>query len=479
MEPNNKVFKFNFNTDNLRILRDAVNKKVNVSLNIEHDKKSMKYMAWLQVCAIMDRLDDTVGYLNTMELGHDRKSRSAFDFYEFVNNAYIVINCIQKIAQIYRIDNSKIKNIESKQDVFGDVMNVGGNDSKFFSYIRSLCAVHPVETDHQSHPYLSKRSAALHVCPYVIWEGVLPFNKKDGRDLTVWIYEMKKDMTMGQLEIPIYVDQFEQYVNKWINFIPDIIDAIHNYSEEIYEGFRNVQLKTIEEFSNEIEYLKYLKEVQIERYGNDFSYIYDQYIRVFETKITDFKNIEKVEKYKNAIRYSLTFLHNSLQNMSEEGFENTGIENDGDSEGGGDLFYRLSSPLYGNEEFKSCNDNFSKLYELEKNSDFIHDERYARFLLEEVKDKINKYVVFTNKESNDETIVLVNTALYLSCLNSRCVLNRNIPNELPYRMNILSQTKWKWIHTKKRVKRNPLFEDYLIKFIDKNGNIEVKKIKDL
>lgn len=92
-----ETFRFQFNTEYARNLRDAVNDRRKQSIDNVHDEKQTKgsYCAWDRICAAMDRLEDTLDYLNHIELGKDKRSRSAFDFYDFINNAYIVIDCIK------------------------------------------------------------------------------------------------------------------------------------------------------------------------------------------------------------------------------------------------------------------------------------------------------------------------------------------------------------------------------------------------
>lgn len=471
-----KIYTFNFNTDNLAFLRNAVTEKENVSLNKTRFSReyNQHYFVWDQLCAIMDRLDDTVDYINMLQIGKCRSKRSAFDFYEFINNAFIVIQCIKTIAQIFNVDNQKIRKIENSQEVFGDVLDVGGTDGLFFEYIRSLCAVHPVETNRKKYPYITKRNSVLHCCPFVVWDGVFSHFRDDNRDLSAHVYESKENE--HTLSIPLYIKQFENYINKWINFIPEVIKSIKDYNEEVYNAFRQQKLRGKESFKNYVEYLEYLKEVHSERYGDMHDYIYDQYIKVFSTKISNPRNLEKVNKYKNAIKYSLNFLFKSLQNMQEFGFDNTGIKEDEQSEGG--LFYMLAYPNYNNEELGQYSYNLSKLGYLEDDHYWCDDQNYARFLLEEIKDIINKYVVFTNKESNDETVVLVYTALYLSSLCSRCTLNKNIPNSKKYRIKLLSKTKIKWLYRRPRYKKVKA-QDLIARFLNNDGSIDEVKFEDL
>ena len=52
---------------------------------------------------------------------------------------------------------------------------------------------------------------------------------------------------------------------------------------------------------------------------------------------------------------------------------------------------------------------------------------------------INKYVLFTNDESDEEVYVLVKLALFLENLTRKSVINRNIPNDIKYREKMLMQ----------------------------------------
>ena len=139
------TFTFAYNTDYLRALRDTINEERNLSCEKTGTMQKQIYPAWNRICAIMDRLDDTVNYINGMVLG-ECHNRSAFDFYEFINCSYIVIDCIKSIAEIYSLDLSEL---EDSKSVFGDPFLSGGTDGLFFNYIRSLCAVHPICTSYK------------------------------------------------------------------------------------------------------------------------------------------------------------------------------------------------------------------------------------------------------------------------------------------------------------------------------------------
>lgn len=430
-----KTFHFNFDTDILSQLRGAVNEKQNLSLKKEDVLKNSgeTYFAWDRICAIMDRLDDTINHINSLELG-GKESRSAFDFYEFISCAAVVIDCIRYIGRVFGVDASLVKLIENTQDVFGSEYSDSGTDRQFFEYVRSLCVTHPTRTDHQP-AYLD--GAQFHCCPFVLWSHQFWGSQKEG-DLNATVYTSKPNSGYG-LHLPLYVEQFERYLGKWLNHIRDIIDAIRNYNESVYEKLRNEHVKTLDEFSNTIEYLRYLKGEYCRRFGDDDSYIFDRYIRIFQISLTNPNNQILLEKYKCAVIYALGFLRNSMQNMCHTGIENTGIEHE-DPSLETSLFIELLYVNNYNSAFSRFSYNLQKSYYLEPENQYsYYDKLYARKLLEEVKEAINGFVVFNNNESDEETVILIALAKYLNALNSKNILNKNIPNKDKFRAKLLSR----------------------------------------
>lgn len=473
-----KVFTFKFDLQPARDLRVAINKKQNLSMDKEHklkDKNNISYFAWDRICAIMDRLEDTLGYINLMELGNCPSSRSAFDFFEFINNAYVVIDGIKIIGKIFALDNIKIDAIEKTQNVFGDVLNAGGTDGQFFCYIRSLCAVHPFNTTR--HPAYMKNSV-LHCCPFVVWTHCgLGYIRRDKRDLSVHVYTSNRGDRIQ--DIPLYIKQFEAYINKWIALIPDIIVAINNYNDSVYEKFKRELLKEKSDFNNEIEYVFYLKQEYSKRFGDSIEYIFDKIAFILETNLDNASNMEKLEKYKNAIRYALPFIHNGLQNMETKGFDYTGIQGENFTET--NLLMELEWPYTQSEELSKYQYNLSKVYYLESDNYSYYDKQWAREQLEVMKVFLNRYVVFTNKESDRECVVLTDLAVYLHALECKCILNQNIPNEDKYREKVLSDGEWVELFKENETKTENIaenMEDVLKQYRLISGNIQERNIED-
>lgn len=435
-----KTYRFHFNTQYAADLRDAVNDRQKQSIDNVHSERQTngEYCAWDRTCAAMDRLEDTVHHLNCIELGKNKDGRTAFDFYDFINNAYIVIDCIKTIGKIFRVDNCLFEEIENSTKVFGTKLSEKSTDQKYFEYIRSLCSVHPLCTNHQK---VFLNGSQFHCCPFVTWKTSLTWYDDDNADLTAFIYPSNPREHTRYLGL--HISQFEQYLTEWIEFIPKIIEAKNAYTDQEYEKLRQEPVKSLSEYENNVaKYLSYLKSEYCNRfdYGND--YLFDAYANFFTVELSDARNRAALEKYQNAVVYSLGFLRNELQNMSYEGYENNGLKYP-EAWIETTLFNELYEISSYDGAFSAYSYNLQKVYKLGPDSDsHEYDKMYARDLLEGPKELINRFVYFTNNEPDEERVVLVHLALYLEALTRKNLLNKNIPNSSEYRMEVLSDEQY-------------------------------------
>lgn len=462
------TYRFNFNLQYARDLRDAVNDRQRQSIDNVHEEKQTKgpYCAWDRTCAAMDRLEDTLYYLNTIELGKNKNMRSAFDFYDFINNAYIVIDCIKTIGRIFRVDDALIEEIETSTSVFGNRLGSNCTDARYFEYIRSLCSVHPLCTNHQKE-FLN--GSKFHCCPFVTWKNSLTWYDGENADLTAFIYPSNNEE--HTIYHGLYVLQFQQYLTKWVDFIPQLIDAKNTYTDYEYEKLKREPVRYLSDFKNNMPaYLTYLKEEYLRRFDYGSDHLFDRCQSFFTIVLSDPRNNIFLEKYQNALRYSLTFLRNELQNMSYEGYDNNGI-----SYPEAWLETTLFDSLLNISPYESSLSRYSynlgKMYYLGTDNNYSeYDKIYARRLLEEPKDLINKYVYFTNTEPDEERIVLVHLALYLDALAQKCLLNKNIPNTLEFRMQVLTDEQFaKLLSVEKASEETTVSEEDYLQLLEKYG----------
>lgn len=473
-----KTYRFHFNTKYAFDLRDAVNDRKKQSIDNMHKEKQTRgeYCAWDRTCAAMDRLEDTLLYLNGLELGKNKDIRSAFDFYDFINNTYIVIDCIKTIGRIFRVDNQLIDEIENSTEVFGIRLSENSTDQKYFEYIRALCSVHPLCTSHQKE-FLNGNN--FHCCPFVSWESALTRHVDKNADLVAFIYPSGAGERIFH---GLYVSQFEKYLTKWIDFIPKIIEAKNTYTDKEYERLRQESVKELSEFKGDVvRYLIYLKDEYCKRFDYGWEHLFDDYIKFFTIKLSDPRNNTMLEKYQNAVLYSLRFLRNELQNMSCEGYENNGIKHP-ESRIETTLFDLLNNIYSHDGNFFAYSYNLEKIYYLDLDSIYSeYDKIYARKLLEEPKELINRYVHFTNTEPDEERIVLVRLAMYLDALSRKTLINKNIPNTLEYRVQTLSEEEYADLVAKEEsdnTQADVPFEEILVLLKEYRGGAHDVLLKD-
>lgn len=373
-------------------------------------------------CAL-HRMKDILEYLNTLELGYNHESKQAFDFYEFLVYECIIIDCIELLAKIFDAEQ-ELKNLKKRQDTF----HQNGSDWDYVEYIRSLCIVHPLET--AFHPNYNNYGN-FHCSRTVRWDRTT----QDGYDLTAIIYDPKYSDTEFRF-IRLKVSQFEEFLKICINFLDEIIDGVKKYEIVGIEKYKNQLIKQPIEYKVYSEYVVALSKEYSERgYYNQES-CFGDFVKIFDTEITNKANKPKVELYRNAIKLALSYLHQRLQNMDEGKGKTTGIQYD-NSYNYTELFIEVHRPDNlgsGNYDIRDgIREHLDKCYPFP----LIPENRMEPF-----KKWIAQYVNFKETESYAEKYVLIMTALYLDSLNRSCTLNWNIPNESIYREKIMNEEEY-------------------------------------
>lgn len=429
-----KIFEIDLDLDIIGDLRSKINNERHISMNKKFTKKigknNKEFYSWDLVCATMDRIQDTAEYLNSLKLNTGEYSRSAFDFINFISNAMTMIECIEDLAKTYEVS---FENENKKIDVFNELGKDGqGSDLDFFKYIRSLCSGHPSNTSHYSTKY---QDNDFECSPFVLWNnGVY----SDEYDIHIVVYTSEKDKF--QKNVNLKIEKVFQFIKYRYNLIKKVADTIEKYQQKVIDNYKIEKLKKEIEFTSYLEYLYYLKNVQIDRLGNDNIYLLEYSINVFEMQLSNERNTEIFEKYKETLRYAIKFLHNEIQNMTREGFENCGIK--GDNIFNGNLlefilFYNCNS-----KEAKKYHYNIEKIGYLNYDSGYIN-KNWAYTMLRQMIPFLEQYVTFENATGDMEHYILVNIALFFDSLKTKCELNDNIPNDLKYRMHLVEGIKIK------------------------------------
>jgi len=421
--------------DLVRKLRDAVNSENHLASTktIKTKGKNPPVQAYNITCAVLDRVEDTVDYLNSLKLNSDNQSKSAFDFYNFMLNASVLIDCLDTIAKVYDVD---LSTEDSSCDVFNKHgSNNKGSDKRYFEYLRALSSVHPNDTDR----YIGEYQSGEECSPFAVWDrDSTPENPK----LRMMVYPVSAGQPSIQSDkiITVSLKTVFEYVKTRYELINKIIAAIKDYNKNTLNSFKNKPIKKESEFNDYREYLGYLKEETLERMGlsNGPHCNLDYAQSVFDLDLSDNSNQDAYIKYCNALKYAISFEHNRLQSMCSNGCENTGIKQNTKDfiEGDTLLDCIVNCSIYVKNNSMSTFD-----YLIEKLSDLDdsqnpQEQDFVRGLVLNAPyaDFFKKYVSFNESTPNHELYILTQIALYLYGLEVKDgILNKNIPNSPEYR----------------------------------------------
>lgn len=425
-----KTFQIHLDPDLIEEFNASLNTHEHISEQISFVEKAFekkKYRgipAWDCICVCVHRIRDTVGYLNDQVLGK-MEHGSAFDFINFINNASVVLDCIQMLADILGVGLSE------ENDRFAAFNMVGrdgkGTDKDYYEFLRSLCAVHPAETDRHKR----YQGADIVSCPYLVWTHASPIpmpTKWNDCDLHAHAF-VNEANSWGE-DICIHMDQVFAHIKYRYSLLNKIGCALERYQEARIDEFRNTPIPDRQEGESELAYVERLKRVEIERFGSNNDFVYDFAKAALSFEPANPANKAAAERYKNAWRFALALQLNVLRDMSREGVEHTGIRDD---DMDWVLFEHLEYCSCRCEELAQFNYNLEKLGYLDGTSG-KSDAAWGRIKLEEMDSILGKHVVFNYENDSDEELYMLSRiALYEIALEHDCEINSAIPFDSRYR----------------------------------------------
>jgi len=414
----------NLNRNLCRELRNKINEYQHYSITKTHSiKKAGGERGWDKICAIMDRLDDTTLYLNSLELQKTDSILAVFDFYNFMNNATTLLDCISFLAEIYEYDFSFE---DSKINIFNKSGKTGkGTDKKYFEYLRSLCSVHPIETSR--HSEFQDNFTKVECSPFVRWNDSSLLGDKES-DLLAVVYTDNPHHSSKYIGIKL--SEVFSYVNHRFNLLKNIITHIESYYQKIIDVYRNNPLKSVSDFSDYCAYINYVKKIYAERINSGCDEYFDFYIHTMNIHFSNPLNQQRLEKYQNAIKYAFTLLHRYLQELpKEDTYETTGIHNQPEKTIGDSLFWQLQERPLGSDLMEYS-------YPFEKLLLMWMQPRYmdmANALIDELKPFWEKYVCFEPNMTPIEISILLTIACHFYKLNHDEDYSNDIPDTEEYR----------------------------------------------
>ena len=421
-----KSFQIHLDPDLIEEFHASLNAHEQISEQISFMEKAFKKKsyrgvpAWDCICACEHRIRDTVGYLNDQVLGK-MEHGSAFDFINFINNASVVLDSIDMLAKILGVDLSQE---DARTDAFNMVgLNGEGTDKKYFEFLRSLCAVHPVETNRYKNVF---HTADIVTCPYLVWVNKNFLGSFWNCDLHGHAF-INEANSWGK-DICIHIDQVFAHIKYRYSLLNKIGCTLERFQESRIEEFRTIPVPARAENESEPSYVERLKNAEIERFGANNAYVYDFAKRALLFNPSNPANKIAAERYKNAWRFAIESQRNVLQNMSRLDANHTEIES-----GNTDWALHLEYCYCDCHELAEFSYNLETINYLDGASG-KSNAIWGRAKLEEMDRVLGKHIVFDyDNDSDEELYMLSRIALYEIAFKHNCEINETIPHGERYR----------------------------------------------
>lgn len=263
-------------------LRDVINE---TDIFVKDKKESEKF---LFICALMDRFDTVVKYINE----HQKRPDSEEELIIFMVYSCIIkdgIDYIKKSLKIGKSEDRKTFEYIYKKEPINIPDNVKFDDDKFFSYFRSLIFAHPLYTS-RSIPMSEENE--IQYSPYIVME---PLYKTTFIDpIGTAIYSNKREIMEPLL---ISFESLKEYIKDKYEELNDVIIKLKEIIEDKKTEWKKHKVNRNQE---DIDVLKDCVNILEERYMDTDEV--EKLITYLTCENSLKENIENVNKYRNEIK---------------------------------------------------------------------------------------------------------------------------------------------------------------------------------
>ena len=288
-------------------LREAINS----SPIFSHESKYLE--RYNLCCAVMDRLDTCVEYLNR----HSEYPDSEVDFLVFMMFACMTIDAVKEILSELGVHDKKTPIYNSEKDYmfFKDIYvrsciynpdADAPNDDKFFEYLRSLTFAHPFET---SRP---------------------KFLKKDEKQYSPWVIANRIGAVFPECPDPvgvrIYTNQVEDTIDMRISFslLKDYIKSRYDRlksatawaQEEVEQAIGSWKKTKVDRNKAPLDILIEIDQILSSRYVSCYSC--KDAIMYLGCELTLEENRASVKQFRNAIISELPAICDAVDALNNE-----------------------------------------------------------------------------------------------------------------------------------------------------------------
>lgn len=305
---------------------DTFRAKVNETSIFVESKENKN---WNLICVVMDRLDSSSKYLNSLIVDTEES------FIIFLVFGDIIINCIQELCKNLGVnyylkdDSSCFKEIGIKGNVV--------EDDKFFSYVRALAFAHCENcSKHRSFIQVNE----IQYSPFVI-----PFGFPDKGKCGLRIYS---SLNVNSITDKLfYFKDLREYIKKRF----DLLSLCEVKVEEIIDDYKKKWMESIIYFDKS---KPKSAAVEIEKIGKER---YQDNIKLLGLQISEYLNIESsddrnnvfVSIYKSKIIEALPQIIDALNTVDNDAIENA-------------LIWEIINPSY-KQLYKEMTYDLSKIFD--------------------------------------------------------------------------------------------------------------------
>lgn len=408
--------------------RRCVNDNDHLILNNKPYRQS-----WNNLCACMDRIEDTAKYLNSKVLGEKHDYGCAFDLMEFLSHSASMLDCIDTIIETLKAeaiikdpgiifkgkvvtDRKKLKERLDKTKIKKPYKN---EDDLYFEYIRSIGVVHPNGTNH--HPYFQQYKKE--VSPFLIWNSLVGLT---GGDISLHVYD-SNGVDDGIHSLKLQLAEIYAYIINRYNRILVLKDVFCSQINSLTAKLKTQKILSENNFDDCGKYLLYLKTEAHKR--NEYTeYCVDETMKMIGLNGIPKAINEKYLKYCNALKYAMNNLRHILQApIFDDDFNEDILAQElhlpsllrEDESNGVGYYYEKASKLYDSDRYGKDDIDWARtqaknLYKIVREYTLVDDGVLDRL-------------------GNLQLLAVLNTALYFYSLEHDTFINKKIPKTNTYR----------------------------------------------
>ena len=280
-------------------LRDVINETDIFAKDEEESKK------FFLTCALMDRFDTAVKYINE----HQNKPDSEAELIIFIVYLCIIKDGIDYIKNVLKIEKSEdrkiFKNIYRKA-LINITEDEEFNDDKFLSYVRSLLFAHPLYTN-RSIPNSLK--GEIQYSPYI---SIAPIYRPIDDSIDITIYSNKREF-IPSLSIPF--KNLKKYIKEKYEELKQVIEGFREIIRKKENKWKEHKVNRNQEA---VDVLNDCANILEERYMD--TYEINKLITYLTCENSLEENIENVNKYRNEIKRIIPSICDAIDSHDIEKF---------------------------------------------------------------------------------------------------------------------------------------------------------------